>query len=73
MDWDITSKAYLEKRTDAADASLLFFKLALQIFCFLRAKHALNVCASKLSTSTDSVICFLSTYQYEIMNMMNIE
>ena len=58
--------ALLEKRADAADASVLFFKAGRANFLLLYTcvKHALNTWAGKLSTSTDPGICFVSTLQY---------
>ena len=41
--------------------SVLFFKLAMLIFCFCMhrcTEHTLNTCGSKLKSSTDQGICF---------------
>ena len=52
------TKAELEKCADSADASALFFKLAVLFFASVCAKHALNNCAGKLSCNTDPGIYF---------------
>ena len=51
--------ALLEKRADAADASVLFFKAGRANFLLLYERNMfLNTRASKFSTSTDPVTCF---------------